>query len=340
AVDDCRTAVAWIAAHAAELGVDPDRLAVAGDSAGGNLAAVVTLDRGGPALAAQVLVYPNTDHRGDTESMRENDDPAAFNRRSVAWYWGQQVGLGHPRQHHDVVRQFAERVRFHRRSGRHEHLHVQRGQTLHSGAQHLHDAEGRAQRQVHQGFAVFEHPRRQLAGLGERHRPQWGSVHRRGQERRVLQRRWADVEVRVAEHQGIAPRDLDAQLRTEVGEVGERGLGEVGLLPHPAERVAHRGYARDIGGEARARVAELVHDQVRLAVGDDRREFGGEAARHHRGEGVRDPLGDVLRPPRPGVTGRDGERLGHLDAADDVLDAARGEGVRERGAGEVADVVA
>jgi acetyl esterase len=88
AVDDCRTAVAWIAANAAELGVDPDRLAVAGDSAGGNLAAVVTLDRGGPALAAQVLVYPNTDYRGDTGSMRENDDPAAFNRRSVAWYWG------------------------------------------------------------------------------------------------------------------------------------------------------------------------------------------------------------------------------------------------------------
>ncbi|QQQ79512.1 alpha/beta hydrolase [Saccharothrix sp. 6-C] len=88
AVDDCRTAVAWIAANAAELGVDPDRLAVAGDSAGGNLAAVVTLDRDGPPLAAQVLVYPNTDHRGDTGSMRENDDPAAFNRRSVAWYWG------------------------------------------------------------------------------------------------------------------------------------------------------------------------------------------------------------------------------------------------------------
>ncbi len=88
AVHDCRTAVAWIAANAAELGVDPDRLAVAGDSAGGNLAAVVTLDRDGPALAAQVLVYPNTDHRGDTDSMRENDDPAAFNRRSVAWYWG------------------------------------------------------------------------------------------------------------------------------------------------------------------------------------------------------------------------------------------------------------
>ncbi|MFE2753936.1 alpha/beta hydrolase [Actinosynnema sp. NPDC059335] len=88
AVHDCRAAVAWIAGHADELGVDPARLAVAGDSAGGNLAAAVTLDRDRPALAAQVLVYPNTDHRGDTDSMRENDDPAAFNRHSVAWYWG------------------------------------------------------------------------------------------------------------------------------------------------------------------------------------------------------------------------------------------------------------
>lgn len=90
AVDDCFAAVSWIAANAAELGVDADRLAVAGDSAGGNLAATVTLqarDSGKPALTAQVLVYPNTDYRGGTGSMRANDDPALFNRRSVAWYW-------------------------------------------------------------------------------------------------------------------------------------------------------------------------------------------------------------------------------------------------------------
>jgi acetyl esterase/lipase len=90
AVHDCYAATSWIADNAGELGADRARLAVAGDSAGGNLAAVVALlacDRGGPDLAAQVLVYPNTDYRGDTESMRDNDDEALFNRRSVAWYW-------------------------------------------------------------------------------------------------------------------------------------------------------------------------------------------------------------------------------------------------------------
>ncbi|TDV49713.1 alpha/beta hydrolase [Actinophytocola oryzae] len=91
AVHDCYAATSWIADHADEFGADPRRLAVAGDSAGGNLAAVVALlarVRGGPDLVAQVLVYPNTDYRGGTESMRDNDDDALFNRRSVAWYWG------------------------------------------------------------------------------------------------------------------------------------------------------------------------------------------------------------------------------------------------------------
>jgi isopentenyl diphosphate isomerase/L-lactate dehydrogenase-like FMN-dependent dehydrogenase/acetyl esterase/lipase len=92
AVGDCYDALGWIAGHAGELGVDPGRLAVGGDSAGGNLAAAVTLlarQRGGPALAAQLLVYPNTCYGADTRSMRESaDDPSMFNRRSVDWYWG------------------------------------------------------------------------------------------------------------------------------------------------------------------------------------------------------------------------------------------------------------
>jgi acetyl esterase len=88
AIDDCYTAVRWIAGHAAEIGADPARLAVGGDSAGGNLAAGVALRAraDGPALAGQLLVYPNTDQLADDQSMRAVDDPFLFNRRSVAWY--------------------------------------------------------------------------------------------------------------------------------------------------------------------------------------------------------------------------------------------------------------
>ncbi|GAA4473161.1 alpha/beta hydrolase [Phytohabitans houttuyneae] len=87
---DCHAAVTWLAAHAAELGGDPARLAVAGDSAGGNLAAAVTLQarESGPPLAAQVLIYPNVAYGSDTPSMRDNTDPYFFNRTSVGWYWG------------------------------------------------------------------------------------------------------------------------------------------------------------------------------------------------------------------------------------------------------------
>jgi acetyl esterase len=87
---DSFAAVRWIADNAATLGADPARIAVGGDSAGGNLSAVVTLlarDAGGPALTAQLLVYPNTDHLADTESRRENTDPRLFNAKSVQWYW-------------------------------------------------------------------------------------------------------------------------------------------------------------------------------------------------------------------------------------------------------------
>lgn len=65
-VEDCYAALGWLAEHAVELGADPARLAVAGDSAGGGLAAGVSLlarDRGGPTPALQMLIYPMLDDR-------------------------------------------------------------------------------------------------------------------------------------------------------------------------------------------------------------------------------------------------------------------------------------
>jgi acetyl esterase len=90
AVEDCYAAVSWVASAAASFGGDPGRIAVAGDSSGGNLAAVVSMlarDRGGPRLAGQALVYPNTDYTARDGSLRENTDPWLFNATSVDWYW-------------------------------------------------------------------------------------------------------------------------------------------------------------------------------------------------------------------------------------------------------------
>ena len=79
AVLDCHAATRWLAEHAVDLGVDPDRLVVGGDSAGGNLAAAVTLlarAEGGPRLAGQLLVYPNTDQRADRPRPGRDAYPA------------------------------------------------------------------------------------------------------------------------------------------------------------------------------------------------------------------------------------------------------------------------
>jgi acetyl esterase len=72
AVDDCEAATAWVSAHAADLGGDPARLAVAGDSGGGTLATMVARrarDKGGPPIAFQLLLYPATDMTGSTLVM-------------------------------------------------------------------------------------------------------------------------------------------------------------------------------------------------------------------------------------------------------------------------------
>ena len=73
-VEDCYAGLVWTAEHADELGIDPDRIIIAGASAGGGLAAGVALlarDRGGPALAAQALMCPMLDDRNNTPSSRQ-----------------------------------------------------------------------------------------------------------------------------------------------------------------------------------------------------------------------------------------------------------------------------
>lgn len=88
AVEDCYAAVEWFAEHADEVGGDPARLAVGGDSAGGNLAAVVALkarDESGPELVFQWLVYPATDFTADTTSIRENGEGYLLTKASIDW---------------------------------------------------------------------------------------------------------------------------------------------------------------------------------------------------------------------------------------------------------------
>jgi acetyl esterase len=89
AVDDCEAATQWVSAHAAELGADAARLAVAGDSAGGNLAAVVSRrarDAGGPAIAFQLLVYPATDMTGSFPSHVENGTGYLLDTDAMTWF--------------------------------------------------------------------------------------------------------------------------------------------------------------------------------------------------------------------------------------------------------------
>jgi acetyl esterase len=86
AVDDCRAALEYAARHGAELGIDAERIAVGGDSAGGNLAAVVALlarDAGGPAIRHQLLIYPATDQRAASESHRRNGAGYLLTRESI-----------------------------------------------------------------------------------------------------------------------------------------------------------------------------------------------------------------------------------------------------------------
>lgn len=91
AVEDCWAATVWVAEHAVELGADGSRLAVAGDSAGGNLAAVVALlarDAGAPAVRGQLLVYPVTDASMSHPSIEENGEGYFLTKADMDWFYG------------------------------------------------------------------------------------------------------------------------------------------------------------------------------------------------------------------------------------------------------------
>jgi acetyl esterase len=95
AAEDCYAALEWVAANAASFGGDPRRLGVAGDSAGGNLSAVVAQmarDKNGPKLGIQVLIYPVTDYGYETASYQENAEAPMLTRADMTWFWNHYLG--------------------------------------------------------------------------------------------------------------------------------------------------------------------------------------------------------------------------------------------------------
>jgi acetyl esterase len=94
ATEDAYTALKWVARSAESLQIDPRRIAVCGDSAGGNLAAVLCLmtrDRGGPPVAFQALIYPITDCDFERRSYRDNADGYFLTTKQMRWFWNHYV---------------------------------------------------------------------------------------------------------------------------------------------------------------------------------------------------------------------------------------------------------
>jgi acetyl esterase len=96
-LEDCYAGLAWVAKNADALGIDPDRIAIHGESAGGGLCAGLALlarDRGGPSIAFQFLGVPELDDRLDTPSMRAFTDTPIWNRPNAIVSWDSYLGAG------------------------------------------------------------------------------------------------------------------------------------------------------------------------------------------------------------------------------------------------------
>jgi acetyl esterase len=94
AIEECYAVVKWAADRGPDFGMDPERLAVAGDSVGGNMTAAVTLlakERVGPSILQQLLFYPVTDASLDTESYNQFAEGYWLRRDAMQWFWDQYI---------------------------------------------------------------------------------------------------------------------------------------------------------------------------------------------------------------------------------------------------------
>jgi acetyl esterase len=90
ALEQAYTATRWVTQNAQSINVDPSRMAVVGDSVGGNMTAALTLlakERGGPSIRFQVLFYPVTDASFDTSSYKEYEQGYWLTREAMKWFW-------------------------------------------------------------------------------------------------------------------------------------------------------------------------------------------------------------------------------------------------------------
>jgi acetyl esterase len=103
APEDCYAATKWVVDNAATINGDPNCIAVGGDSAGGNLATVVTLmarERSGPRIAYQLLIYPTTDYyKPGTASLKENGEGYFLTYDDMVWFWNHYLSNEHEAQH-------------------------------------------------------------------------------------------------------------------------------------------------------------------------------------------------------------------------------------------------